>query len=210
MPQMSGPDFDGQSAAVLAEGRKPHGGSCPSGHAQEGPTCPVPPGHIYELVPTSALTLGHQPKSANQAAHGAADEPGSCSGERYGGWGCRVRVPHPQAVQFVSQPSLTTFSGCSRVYESMFISRSVLGCVTFSINHQSQSCRIRAPDSHPRGHRPGHCSLGAGSPCSALITRPVLPVANNPLLSRPEPPVTFAESVLEAEPAPRPASPRTP
>ena len=31
---------------------------------------------------------------------------------------------------------------------------------------------------------------------------PVLPVVNNPLLSCPEPPVTFAESVTEDEPGP--------
>lgn len=39
-------------------------------------------------------------------------------------------------MQFVSQPCLTAFSGCSCVYGSVFISRSVLGCVTFSVNHQ--------------------------------------------------------------------------
>ena len=72
----------------------------------------------------------------------ATDKPDSCGGERFGGWAAVCLSPRPQAVRFVSQPSLTAFSGCSCVYESMFISRSVLGCVTFSINHQPQSYQI--------------------------------------------------------------------
>lgn len=53
--------------------------------------------------------------------------------------------PQPWGVRFVSRPCLTASSGCSCVYNRVFISRSVLGCVTFRVSHQPVSQMPAAP-----------------------------------------------------------------
>lgn len=159
-------------------------------------------------MPTSALTLGHWPSQVSRLGcspwlqAGQAEWELGCCGPG-GGPPAPRSVPLPGAVQFVSQPRLPAFSGCSCVYESMFVSRSVLGCVTFNIDHRPQSCRIPA-GSELLAAAPVSMGLGTvlQAPAARAPTRipAVLPVVNNPLLSCPEPPVTCAESVMVDEP----------
>lgn len=98
------------------------------------------------------------------------------------GSACPSGAPHPWGVRFVSQPCLTVFSGCSCVYERVFISRSVLGCVTFSTNHQpvfrvpaGSELLVTAPiqRSEPRLFtRHWQLVLASITPCPALGKQP--------------------------------------
>lgn len=111
----------------------------------------------------------------------------------------------------MSQSCFAAFSGCSCVYKSVFISRSVLGCVTFSMNHQPFSRILQELSSDY--HR--MWALGASSlfswvlaACALPRLPPVLPFANNSLLFPPRSSCAISRDCLHpitsASPQPSP------